>query len=233
MNELPPDPQDQGLLAGPPPLAPARASPVDPPVEPESTASGLDEKQIDAADLAALQAQFTFSSVSTALEAKAELLGGWQLPEGLDKRHVQTAALAIGAVRSAQMKLAPLPERIKPQQLRLPDLRAKLHRDLAPMLMQPIRRNRTDAQDLTKAEQDAVNKAFVAKYGSATKQLTLAGVFREVPLESAKSVRLDDTLRFCVFTLPPGTPVHKLHSGYALVVATGESGKTYPLLVRL
>lgn len=231
MNNQPADPLDpQGLgsLAGPP-----AQSPASPPPETDPTASGLHERDIDPADLAALQAQFTFSSIAPGVATEVEVIGGWQLPQGLDKRAVQTAALAIAEVKSARMRLAPLPDRVRVHHERLGELRPKLHRDLAPALAQPIRRDRTSLELLSKAEEQAVLKAVVAKYGSAAKQLRVQGIFREVPLEAAKSVRLDDSLRFCVFTLPPGVPVHKLHSGYALVVTVGESGKTYPLLVRL
>lgn len=218
MNSLPPD--NSGLPADPP--APAAIS-----------ASGLDTTQIASDDLAALHAQFTFSSVTPGVALDSKVLEGWQLPAGLGKTEVQSAALAIAEVRSARMKLAPLPDRVRCQHLRLQDMHAKLHRDLAPALAQPIRRDRVAAHNLSKDELLAVNKALLAKYGGAAKVLKLEGIYREIPLEASKSVRLDESLRFCVFNLPAGTAVQRLHTGYTLIVASGDSGKTYPLLVRL
>jgi hypothetical protein len=209
------------------PLEPAGAG------EPERTASGLDATQIAPEDLAALQAQFSFNTVTPGVAAGVQALSGWELPAGLAKTGVHSAALSMAQVRSARMKLAPLPERVHCHHQRLEAPRVRTHRDLRPVIGQPIRRNRTAPHELSAAEQQAVTKALRDKYGSSAQRLALQGVYREVPLEAANSVRLDESLRFCVFTPPAGTPVHKLHCGYSLVVATGESGKTYPLLVRL
>jgi hypothetical protein len=202
------------------------------PDQADHTASGLDETQIAANDLAELQAQFRFNSAVPGIGIQLGSALDWQLPTGLAKAQVQTAVLAMSEVRAMRMRLAPLPDRIKVNQARLTVVPAKFRRDLAPIQGQPIRRERSDLSDLTKAQEQAVFKAMLDKYGSAARNLLVRGVYREIPLESAKSVRLDDSLRFCVFTLPPGVPAHKLHTGYALIVSTGESGKTYPLLVR-
>jgi hypothetical protein len=198
-----------------------------------ATASGLDAAQIAPQDLAELQAQFHFSALTPGVDAQLQPLANWELQAGLRREQLQSAALPIAEVRSARMKLVALPERVRVHQQRLPEMHARLHRDLKPALAQPIRRNRVAPHELSAAEQAAVVKALKDKHGTAARLLKLEGVYREVPLEASKSVHLDESLRFCVFTLPVGVAVNRLRSGYALVVASGESGKTYPLLVRL
>lgn len=210
------------------------APPADSP-DPEQprTASGLDETELDPRDMDELRGQFRFTRAEHESSAGVATLAGWELPPALDKSQLAITALAIPSVRAERMRMAPLPGKVRTATVRIDQPRVRMQRDLALALAMPIRRPRVAAGELTRAEQDAVNSAVVKKYGSAARNLTLAGVFREVPPEAAKSVRLDEALRFCQFTLPPGTNVARLQSGYALVIATGDSGKTYPALARL
>jgi hypothetical protein len=199
----------------------------------ETTASGLREQELNQADIEQLRAQFRFSALPSSIDCSVQTLTDWPLAPGLEAGLLQRVPLDIPPVRSRPLKLAPLPGRVKVQHLRPDPVRLRVQRDLPRALGQPIRRTRVLPGDLAVAEQAAVNRAFVAKYGSGAARLHLQAVFREVPPEAAKSVRLDEALRFCQFELPAGVPVHKLHSGHALAVAIGDSGKTYPLLVRL
>lgn len=216
-----------GPQSGPDPPA-ELASPVS-----AASASGLDEGQLDQADLAALQELFRFRQLDPALSCIIYPLADWQIPEGLSAAALKRVELNLPAVAAQGLRMVPLPGKARNFSLLIQPLRPRLHKDLPLAWAQPVRRTRVLPAALRPAERESINRAMVAKYGADTRFLTLQAVFREVPPECAKTVRLDEALRFCQFSLPAGSQAAKLRQGYALAIATGESGKTYPALARL
>ena len=193
------------------------------------SASGLDERQIAAEDIVALQALFV------PIQAKLDLASPTCCLDfdglGLDQPiEICEIALGVPEPRPLKIKVEPLPKLRQPKRLALTPPRLRIRRNLALALQQPIRRKKLRLGMLTADQQENMSRELFKKFGPAAKTLYLVAAFAQIPPESAKSISLDQHLRYATF-IPAANK--KNRPGYFLLILEGQNNKTEKVLVRL
>ncbi len=199
--------------------------------EPPPTVSGLDETQIDPADLRALRDAVVLRTCDLEASATVTQLRDFELvfpPECL--RQVEPG---FSALRALALRIVPLPRQIKAQRLALNEPQLKLRRDLPLALKQPVRRPKLRPDDLPPGKQKALFTALYNKYGPQARELEVQAVFAHVPPEAKDALMLESTLNWAAFTLPPGLAVHQARADFYLVVLSGPGNETRKVLFRL
>ena len=185
--------------------------------DPERTASGLREGEIDPGDLAALR------------EACVLNTPGFSLPTP----EVHSAELEIGAPQPLKLKIAPLPRRAKINRVNLDPPRPRINRGLPLAMEQPITRHRMLIGDLSEGQCKSLFKKIYDRYGPLAEELHVMAVFAQVPPEAARTIELAPDLRTLRFTIPPDVSPRTIKEGFHLAVLEGAGGQTRNLLVRL
>jgi len=212
--------------------------PSEPPSEPPAgsahSASGLDLSQIAPQDLAEIDALFTPKFLQW--EAPAAVLRPIDLSRDPRFRsELQLASLTPGLSppRTLKIKVLPLPNRIHPRHMPLELRRPQFHRGLGPVLRQPIRRQRLGLSQLPIPLQEALLRALFKKYGEASHDLHIQGIFAHVPPELAPGLRISRDGREAALQMPAGFDARRATAGHYLVVLTTNSGETRRVLFRL
>lgn len=193
------------------------------------SASGLDERQIAAEDIAALQALFVPIEAKLGVGAQnysldLESLGLAQPPGICD------IPLGVPEPRPLRIKVEPLPKIRRPKRLPVKAPRLRFHKDLQSCMKQPIRRRKLRLSMLTEEQQANMSRELQKKFGPGANELNLVAAFAHIPPESAKTIRLDQDLRYATF-VPTGSSRNK--TGYFLLILEGKENKTEKVLVRL
>jgi hypothetical protein len=200
--------------------------------EREGTASGLDEAQIDAADLRALHDAVKLRQLAPGVEVQCRALAGWEarLASALRLRAVSAP---LAAPRSLRLRFAPLPRSVRVRRLSraLPNLR--LRRGLRLALVQPVLRQRLRPDDLPEAQLKALLKALYEKCGAEARQLEIVAAFAHIPPEAVGSISVDPTLRAASFTMPDGLSAAEAQAGHYLAFLRNPAGETRMVLLRL
>lgn len=193
------------------------------------SASGLDERQIAAEDIAALQALFVPIEAKLGVLAQnysldLESLGLAQLPGICD------IALGVPEPRPLRIKIAPLPKIPRPKLLAIKVPRLRFCRDLHTAMLQPIRRKKLGLSMLTDGQQANMSRELLKKFGPSANKMYLLAAFAHIPPDCAKSIRLDPDLRYATFVPKSNSSSRK---GFYLLVLEGPGNQTEKVLVRL
>jgi len=200
--------------------------------EDDGTVSGLDEKQIDRADLEALRAACRLNQL---------------LPEPLISEEPSKAPLDLGAVHpslvavdlavaepvSQRIRIAPLPRRSQIRRLPLQLGLTRVRRNLKLALRQPIRRSKLRLGELKAAQEKDLYRKLFEKYGKRAQEMTVEAVFAHIPPEGAKSARLSEDFESLEFRFPANTSPRGAVAGHYLVVLSDPRHKTWSVLFRL
>lgn len=197
------------------------------------TASGLDESQIDAADLELLHGALRLKAATPDMVCDVYRHSAGFIEPGLLKEQVHGIEPGLEVPASHKLHIVELPHVVKTHKLRLPQAKPRLHKDLPLAWGQPIRRQRIYPGDLPREVGKALYEAMFRKYGEKAKAMDVAAVFAHIPPECAQSIKLEADLGGARFTLPDSLSLRKARSGYYLVVIEQAGGKTRNVLFRL
>ncbi len=209
MDNLPPDDKHRGLEL--------------------VSASGLDERQIAPVDIAALNALFRSEAVpldigcgicSIDLEAVQPKLACSAFEVGL----------GIPEPRPLRIKVEPLPRKVKTRRMPLKTQRIKTKANQPASMAQLVSRKKMRLSMLSEKQQENMSKELFKKYGAEAQSMYLVAAYANIPPESAKSIRLDNQLRFATFI--PNHPGRN-QGGYYLLILERKDGQTEKVLVRL
>lgn len=195
------------------------------------TASGLDEAQIDAADLQVLRDLVRLHTIAPGMAVAATALAGWEcaMPPGRIK-HVEPGC---PAPRRLGLRIVPLPHQAAIRRLPQPKLAVRLKHGLPLALRQPVRRRRLRLDDLPPEMLKSMFTKLYEKYGEQARHMEIAAVFPHVPPEAANAISVDPALAWAAFELPAGVAPGKARAGFYLIVLSTPEGETRKVLLRL
>jgi hypothetical protein len=200
--------------------------------EDDGTVSGLDERQIDAADLETLRAACRLNQL---LPEPAAGVGQREtlIDLGALRPSLNAVELAIAEPVSQRIRIAPLPKRSKINRAALPLGLIRVRRNLKLALRQPIRRSKLRLGELKAAQQKELYRKLFEKYGRRAEEITVEAVFAHVPPEGAQSARLSEDFESLEFKFPANTSPRGVVTGQYLVVLSDRLRKTWSVLLRL
>jgi hypothetical protein len=195
------------------------------------TASGLDESQIDAADLKALRGSVRLRSLPLDMAVATTKLAAWEcaLPSG----SLRSIEPGCATPRKFALRIVPLPHKAVIRRLAQQTPSARLMRDLPLALRQPVRRRRIRPDDLPEAMLKTLFTKLFEKYGEQARQMEITAVFPHVPPEAAGAITVDPALAWAAFELPAGVAPGKARAGFYLIVLSAPEGETRKVLLRL
>lgn len=198
--------------------------------EDTGTVSGLDETQIDAADLRKLQEAFRLRQALPLPDQGADQR--W-ISAGLraESIHIVEPAVSTPAIR--RVRIEPLPSGSGIRRYKLPAGLFHVRRDLKLALSQPVRRRRLNLGELSAKQEKELYRKLYEKYGERAKSITVQAVFAHVPPEAARSARLSSDLRLLSFVFPPDVSPRSAEEGHYYIVLQDERNKTWSALFRL
>lgn len=198
---------------------------------PPLTASGLDEAQLDPADLQALRDAVKLRTCG--LEAGATFRRLEDFHPELQLAGLHFVECGLLPLQALALRLAPLPRQAAVRRLAWREPQAVVRHATALAQQQPVRRSRLRPDDLPPAQLKALLAAMYKKYGPEAGELEIAAVFAHVPPEAKAAIGIDPALRWAAFTLPAGTTPQAAHAGYYLVVLRAKNNETRKVLFRL
>jgi hypothetical protein len=197
------------------------------------TVSGLDESQIDAADLEQLRKAVVLHTCDLKSSAKVRALPDAQLHIAPTASHLHSLQLGGASAGVAKQPVGLHELRAVYKQLELGAATPRIRKGLDAALSLAVRRRRLLEGELSREREKALYRALYQKLGEEAHGLEVRAVFAHVPPEAADSVSVDRELRWASFCLPAGWPASRARGGFYLVVLRGEGNKTRRLLLRL
>ena len=196
----------------------------------DPTASGLDESQIDSADLQALHDIVRLHTIALGTAVQARRLENWEcsLPPG----SIRAIEPGCAAPRRVTLRLAPLPHKVAIRRLPQPTSSIRIKRDTPLAQRQPVRRRKLRPDDLPEAQLKTLFTKVYEKYGELARGMEIAAVFPHIPPEAANAISVDPALAWAAFVLPPAVAPDKARAGFYLIVLTAPN-ETRKVLFRL
>jgi len=195
------------------------------------TASGLDESQINSADLQALRDSVRLHALVPGVASVTRTLSGWEcaLPPG----SISAIEPGCAAPRRFTLRIVPLPHKVAMRHL--PPLTAsiRLQRDLPLALRQPVRMRRLRPEGLPEAQLKVLFTKIFEKYGEQAQAMEITAIYPHVPPEAASAISVDPALAWAAFILPTGMAPGKARAGFYLIVLGTPESETRKLLLRL
>jgi len=201
--------------------------------EREHSASGLDETQIEKADLEHFQQATVLRQVDTQITCPVHQLEmGWIEP-GLPGTSIKHARVEFAPRKPIRMRFALLPNRINVSKLKPPATSLRLRRALSIAGMQPIRRDKLDLRFMSREFESRLDHKLKERFGAGIDSVEILGVFPHVPPEAAETVQVDSELRWATFTWSSKLNPAKALPDFFLIIFRDQDQRTKKLLVRL
>jgi hypothetical protein len=195
------------------------------------TASGLDETQIDAADLKALREMVRLRSLTPGITVPTAKLAGWEcvLPPG----SISLIEPGCTAPRTLTLRIVSLPRKATLRRLAPPAPQVRLQRGLPLAQRQPVLRRKLRPDSLPEEMLKSLYTKLFEKYGDQARRMKVAAIYPHVPPEAAGAISVDPALAWAAFELPAGMAPGKARAGFFLIVLSTPGGETRKVLLRL
>jgi hypothetical protein len=190
----------------------------------ERAASGLDESQIESADIEKLHAAFVPRKQQLKLHTSANTLD----PEffssksfGLQSRKV--SGIGFEDPQTVKLRIAPLPTRVKVRRQKLRPLKLRPVNGLSLMREQPVSRLPLPVRKLDPEMARELFRKLFEKFGKAAERCEVLAVYRGVPPAAAKSIQVEPgpgSLQFLVPGKLRGSGI-----GYCAVIYADPDGR--------
>ncbi len=200
---------------------------------PPRSASGLDEAQIDQADIGQLHEVFKVHQLKGDIQAKVRSLDSEWIQPGLPASQVNRAKVALLPAKPVRLRFAQLPQKTPIRRLKFPFPRFRLYRSITPALGQQIRRDRVPDNLMSREMEKRVYAKLYEQLGDGARSVEVLGVFPNIPPEAAETVQVDSELRWAVFSWGPGQKPARARPGFHLIVFRDHEKRTKKMLSRL